>query len=85
MGAQLRSHAFFNCPEMKLVVLRLADLPDVKRFHRTPCGSVLESHLNYLALLRKHCPLPVLFTVRSKAEGGAFDGTEAQARLSLAT
>eukprot|EP00929_Paragymnodinium_shiwhaense_P042531 TRINITY_DN21998_c0_g2_i1.p1 TRINITY_DN21998_c0_g2~~TRINITY_DN21998_c0_g2_i1.p1 ORF type:complete len:1551 (+),score=381.55 TRINITY_DN21998_c0_g2_i1:60-4655(+) len=27
-----------------------------------------------LALLRRHCPLPVLFTVRSKAQGGAFTG-----------
>ena len=31
-----------------------------------------------LALLRKHCPLPIIFTVRSRAQGGAFDGTDAQ-------
>jgi len=28
-----------------------------------------------LAVLRKHCPLPIIFTVRSKAQGGSFGGS----------
>ena len=27
-----------------------------------------------LALLRRHLPLPILFTVRTRAEGGSFEG-----------
>ena len=29
-----------------------------------------------IALLKASCPIPMLFTIRSKAEGGAFDGTQ---------
>ena len=28
-----------------------------------------------LALLRRHLPLPILFTVRTRAEGGSFEGS----------
>ena len=31
-----------------------------------------------IALLQAHCPLPIIFTIRSKSEGGAYEGGDEQ-------